>query len=116
MKADVNKFGPTPGCIGCRNSIAGLPSHNHDERCRKRMEEKLRESDEGRQRMQRSDARIDKRLAEHIERKEEARKTKKLEVNLREARRPVSAKRKVRRDKNQAEKGKETSVKGRKMT
>ena len=37
------------------------------------MEEKLRETEDGRQRIQRSEARIDKRLAEHIEKKEEKR-------------------------------------------
>ena len=74
-KVDIDIFGPAPGCMGCRNAKAGLPGRCHSERCRKRMEEILKEPGEGRQRMQRSEARIDRRLAEHLERQEEARKT-----------------------------------------
>ena len=40
------------------------------------MEETLKETGEGRRRMQRSEARIDRRLADHLERQEEARNNK----------------------------------------
>ena len=37
-KKDVDKYGPTPECNGCRTVKAGLPQHNHSEACRARME------------------------------------------------------------------------------
>ena len=43
-KDDVEKFGPTPGCLGCMPARANLPQQSHDETCRTRMEEKRRET------------------------------------------------------------------------
>ena len=34
-KEDINTYGTTPGCLGCRTMKAGLPRPNHSEGCRK---------------------------------------------------------------------------------
>ena len=36
-KEDINKYGITPGCLGCRTMKAGLPRQNHNENCRNKI-------------------------------------------------------------------------------
>ena len=40
----------TPGCIGCRCAVLGKPLQSHTAACRERIEGRLRETDDGKQR------------------------------------------------------------------
>ena len=53
-KSDVEEFGPTPGCAGCR-AIAGGKSWRaaHSAECRVRMEEAMRNTEAGKQKLER---------------------------------------------------------------
>ena len=58
-KKDVEAYGPTEGCPGCR-ALMG-PGHfraKHSEECRRRMHEELNKSDSGKARVRRPDERI----------------------------------------------------------
>ena len=46
-KTDIEKFGETDGCLGCRNIMLGKPLQSHTQACRDRIEGHLRESEEG---------------------------------------------------------------------
>ena len=50
-KADITKFGGTPGCLGCRCIAVGKPLQSHTAECRDRIESCLRETDEGKERL-----------------------------------------------------------------
>ena len=41
-RKDVGEHGATPGCAGCRAAISGGRAVNHNEACRRRMEEQLK--------------------------------------------------------------------------
>lgn len=69
-QADIDKYGPTPGCIGCRAMKAGLPQQGHDEKCRKRMEELIGGTEEGKERLKRSNERINQKIADTIEKED----------------------------------------------
>ena len=67
-KEDIEAYGTTPGCLGCRTMKAGLPRQNHSENCRKRIEDEIKKTDEGRARVDRSNTRLDEYYASQIER------------------------------------------------
>ena len=46
-KADIVKYGETPGCIGCRCVALGKPLQSHIAVCWERIEGHFRETDEG---------------------------------------------------------------------
>ena len=56
-KKDIEKFGMTPGCDGCRAANRGAPARNHNEDCRKRITEELREI--GDQRVEREQEKLE---------------------------------------------------------
>ena len=57
-KEDIDKYGPTPGCLGCRTLKAGLPRQSHNENCRNRVEAEIQKTEEGRARVDRSNTRL----------------------------------------------------------
>ena len=52
-KADFLTHGFSEGCPGCQALIAGTPARGHSERCRTRMCEAMKETDDGRERKER---------------------------------------------------------------
>ena len=67
-KADIVKFGETPGCVGCRCVMTGKTLQSHSPACRERIEARLRETDEGLARLQRADDRVTETLVRESER------------------------------------------------
>ena len=57
-KKDIENFGPSDRCPGCRAVIAGHGKAPHTEECRVRIEGELMKSDEGKQRLARADDRL----------------------------------------------------------
>ena len=70
-KRDVERWGLTPGCTGCINASRGGESKNHNEECRARMEECMKQS--GHAAHAKAEERMNRRLAEHIEEQENKR-------------------------------------------
>ena len=56
-KADIIKYGETPGCMGCRCAVLGKPLQSHTSACRERIKGPLRETEDGQQRLQKADER-----------------------------------------------------------
>eukprot|EP00973_Karenia_brevis_P075571 10498545-Karenia_brevis.AAC.1 len=57
-REDVNDFGPTPGCNGCRAIVNKWSSHmGHNNDCRQKMRRRLMEREEGRRRVEEADER-----------------------------------------------------------
>ena len=69
-KADFEKMGYTKGCEGCRHTQAGMKGthRGHSEECRKRIEEELRKTPEGKRRIEEAQD----RFTAHEERQMEA--------------------------------------------
>ena len=59
---------PTPGCIGCHNLRLGKSAQSHTQECRDRIEAKLRETDQGRERLRRAEERISTAAAIRLQR------------------------------------------------
>ena len=57
-KADIIKYGRTPGFTGCRCAVLGKPLQSHTSACRERIEGHLRDTEEGQQRLQKADDRV----------------------------------------------------------
>ena len=66
-KREIEKYGPTPGCQGCR-AIARGTSATHTETCRDRMKKLMTEDEEGRKRLKQDLERMDKYFERQIER------------------------------------------------
>ena len=65
----LQKYGYTDGCDGCRYRRAGLGEHrNHTEACRTRIETKMEQDEDGRQKKEEDNERINHRIAEEMER------------------------------------------------
>ena len=47
-RKDVEKYGYTEGCEGCKRMRAGMSAKPHTQECRTRMEEAMKEDEEGR--------------------------------------------------------------------
>ena len=71
-KEDLEKFGYTAGCPGCRAANRGTTAANHSEECRKRLAEELGEI--GDERL----VREKERLFEHLEEEENKKKRTKM--------------------------------------
>ena len=56
-KADITKYGETPGCVGCRNIVLGKPLQSRTLVSRERVEARLRETQQGQRRLQKADDR-----------------------------------------------------------
>ena len=57
-KADIVKYGETPGCLGCQCIALGKPSQSHTAACRDKIESCLRETDEGKEKLAKADGRV----------------------------------------------------------
>lgn len=67
QKSDFEVHGYTSGCAGSRALIRKLPPQSHNESCRRRLEQLLREPEDGVRRENLADARINQRLAGELE-------------------------------------------------
>ena len=68
-KKDVVKYGPTPGCAGCRAAMnpTGNFRAKHSQECRARFEEELKKTEEGKKRFERAEERMDNAVARKFE-------------------------------------------------
>ena len=80
-KEDIETHGTTPGCLGCRTIKAGLPRQNHSEHCRKRIEDEIKKTEEGRARVERSDTRIHEAIAKQLEQEDRESENKKAALD-----------------------------------
>jgi hypothetical protein len=71
QKGDLQKFGFTAGCPGCRAANRGLPATGHSEECRRRIQEELEKS--GDSRIERESVRANKYFGELLEESEKKR-------------------------------------------
>ena len=65
QKGDLQKFGFTVGCPGCRAANRGLPAVGHNEECRRRIQEELEKA--GDTRIERESARANKYFGELLD-------------------------------------------------
>ena len=78
FKRDIEKYGQTEGCPGCRAAMNPASSFRakHTQECRNRIEGELKKTEEGRRRVERTDERMNnavaKKFEEIIEGKEES--------------------------------------------
>ena len=73
-KQDIDEFGATIGCPGCNAIRDNKRSQAHSDRCRKRIEESLRKTPHGAERLDRRDEVINEALAEEVRRGEQRKK------------------------------------------
>ena len=68
-RSDVEKYGPTPGCPGCRaaKNPAGSFRAKHTAECRKRFEDELSKTGEGKKRYERAEDRMNKVVTKKFE-------------------------------------------------
>ena len=67
-KGDFTRYEFTVGCPGCIWMQLGQgPRRNHSDECRRRMEEELAKTEEGRQRIARANERIDHWVADQTQ-------------------------------------------------
>ena len=70
-KQDIDEFGATIGCPGCNAIRDNKRAPAHSDRCRKRIEERLRTTPHGAQRLDRRNEVINEALAEEVRREEQ---------------------------------------------
>ena len=80
LPRDIDKYGASKGCEGCQHRRAGMASRNHNDECRKRMEESIAGDSAETHRTKRARQReteyiINQQEAEEIMGKEEAEPT-----------------------------------------
>ena len=73
-KQDIDEFGATIGCPGCNAIKDNKRAQAHSDRCRKRIEECLRNISHGAERLDRRDEVINEALAEEVRRGEQRKK------------------------------------------
>ena len=73
-KQDINQFGATIGCPGCNAIRDNKRAQAHSDRCRTRIEERLRTTPQGAERLDRRDEVINEALAEEVRREEQKRR------------------------------------------
>ena len=69
-KQDIDEFGATIGCPGCNSIRDNKRRQEHSERCRRRIEESLRKTPHGAERLERREEVINEALAEEVRRRE----------------------------------------------
>ena len=70
-KQDIDEFGATIGCPGCNAIRDNKRSQAHSDRCRRRIEESLRKTPHGAERLNRREEVINEALAEELRRGEQ---------------------------------------------
>ena len=66
-KADFDKHGYTPGCLGCKHLQRGQPPRGHTEKCRKRVEAEITGTPEGRFRVDNAYDKVNEAAASRAE-------------------------------------------------
>lgn len=59
LKSDLARFGYTPCCPGCLAQITGTAARSHNEECRLRIQRKLMETEEGKERVEKAKERVE---------------------------------------------------------
>ena len=67
-KHDIEKVGYSDGCMGCNAMRAGKPSQRHSEYCRRQVQDDLKGTEEGRQRLDKAEERFTEALVRAGER------------------------------------------------
>ena len=57
-REDIEKVGYSDGCMGCNAMRASKPAQRHSEYCRRRVQEDLKGTEEGRQRLEKAEERF----------------------------------------------------------
>ena len=73
-KQDINEFGATIGCPGCNAIMDNKRAQAHSDRCRRRVEERLRITPHGAERLDRRNEVIGEASAEEVRRKSRGRR------------------------------------------
>ena len=73
-KQDIDEFGATIGCPGCNSIRDNKRRQGHSERCRRRIEESLRKTPHGAERLERREEVINEALAKEVRRREQRKK------------------------------------------
>ena len=73
-KQDIDEFGATVGCPGCNAIKDNKRRQAHSDRCRRRIEESLRKTPHGAERLDRREEVINEALAEEVRRGEQRKK------------------------------------------
>ena len=72
MKGDLEKYGYTDNCPGCTAKKRGeIAKKGHSESCRKRIEELMRQDEEGKKKLKKEDERITTQLARKLEQEDQ---------------------------------------------
>ena len=72
MKSDIELYGYTPQCPGCDAQLMGLPQRAHNDECRMRVQRKLQESEEGKERVKRAQERLEKDFGRRVKKDQPA--------------------------------------------
>ncbi len=68
LKQDIDRVGYSDGCVGCNAMRSGKAAQRHSEYCRRRVQEELKGTEEGRQRLEKAEERFTEALARACER------------------------------------------------
>ena len=64
---EIEKYGYTEGCPGCEAKKRGdVARRGHSERCRKRIEEKMKLDEEGKKKIEKTEERITHKIAKDL--------------------------------------------------
>ncbi|CAE7515888.1 unnamed protein product [Symbiodinium natans] len=72
MKSDIELYGYTPQCPGCDAQLMGLPQRARNDECRMRVQRRLQETDEGKERVKRAQERVEKDYGKRVKRDQPA--------------------------------------------
>ena len=65
---EIDKYGLTPGCVGCEAKSRGeVTRRGHSDKCRRRIEEAMRKDDEDKKKLDKADELITHKIAKDIE-------------------------------------------------
>ena len=62
IKEDIERVGYSDGCMGCNAMHESRPTQRHSEYCRRRVQEDLKDTEEGRQRLDKAEERFTEAL------------------------------------------------------
>ena len=74
IKQDIDEFGATVGCPGCNAIRDNKRRQAHSDRCRRRIEENLKKTPHGAERLNRREEVINEALAEEVQKRDQRRK------------------------------------------
>ena len=72
---EIDKYGPTPGCVGCQSKMRGeVTRRGHSDRCRQRIEEAMRQDAQDKRKFEKADERMAHKIAKEVEKADRKRK------------------------------------------